>query len=72
MYYDFPDSTLHVSSEEYIYYLTLAHDKGTIIFTIDYAVEPENMEWVYKTSRELGFVPFVSERALSLYLDPVE
>ena len=72
MYYNFPNSTLHVSSEEYIYYLSSALDKGTIIFTIDYAVKPENIEWVYKTSRELGFVPFVSERVLSIYLEPVE
>lgn len=72
MYHDFPDSTLHVSSEEYIHYLTLARDKGTLVFTIDYAVEQENIEWVYSTSRELGFVPFVSERALSIYLDPFE
>jgi cysteinyl-tRNA synthetase len=72
MYYDFPDSTLHVSSEEYLYYLNLARDKGITVFTIDYAVKQENIEWVYRTSRELGFVPFVSERALSLYLDPVK
>ncbi len=72
MYKDFPDSTLHVSSEEYIHYLTLAREKGEIIFTIDYALRLENVEWVYNTSRALGFVPFTSERALSLYLDPVE
>jgi cysteinyl-tRNA synthetase len=72
MYEDFPDSTLHVSSEEYIHYLTLAREKGTIIFTIDYALKLENVKWIYKTSRELDFVPFASERALSIYLDPVE
>ena len=72
MYEDFPESTLHVSSEEYIHYLTLAREKGEIIFTIDYAVKPENVAWIYKTSRALGFVPFVSERVLDIYLDPVE
>ncbi len=72
MYRDFPESTLHVSSEEYIRYLTLAREKGTLIFTIDYALNPQNVEWVYQTSRALGFVPFVSERALSLYRDPVK
>jgi cysteinyl-tRNA synthetase len=72
MYYDFPDSTLHVSSEEYIHYLSMALDKGTMIFTIDYAVKPKNIEWIYKTSRELGFVPFASERALDVFLDPFE
>jgi cysteinyl-tRNA synthetase len=66
-----PDSPLHVSTEEYLYYLTLAQDKGMLIFTVDYALEPENVAWVYETSRELGFVPFVGNRALDRYLDPV-
>jgi endo-alpha-1,4-polygalactosaminidase (GH114 family) len=72
MYEDFPESTLHVSSEEYIHYLTLAREKGEMIFTIDYAIKPENVDWIYKTSRALGFVPFASERALDIYLDPIE
>ncbi len=72
MYEDFPESTLHVSSEEYIHFLTLAREEGERIFTIDYAMKPENVDWVYKTSRALGFVPFASERALDIYLDPVD
>ncbi len=64
----FPDSTLHVSSEEYLSYLTLARDKGEIIFTVDYALEPENVAWVDKTSRGLGFVPFVGSRALDQFV----
>jgi cysteinyl-tRNA synthetase len=70
-YDDYPDSTLHVSSEEYLHYLTLARDKGEIIFTVDYALEPENVAWVYETSRALGFVPFVSNRALDRCIEPV-
>jgi cysteinyl-tRNA synthetase len=66
-----PDSPLHVSSEEYLGYLTLAGDKGAIIFTVDYALDPENVTWVYQTSRALGFVPFVSNRGLDRYVDPV-
>ena len=66
-----PNSPLHVSSEEYLGYLTLARDKGEIIFTVDYALEPENVRWVYETSRALGFVPFVSNRGLDRYIDPV-
>jgi cysteinyl-tRNA synthetase len=66
-----PDSPLHVSSQEYLSYLTPVQSKGEIIFTIDYALEPSNVAWVYKTSRGLGFVPFVSNRALDLYLEPV-
>ncbi len=72
MYKEFPESTLHVSSEEYIKYLTLAHEKGKVIFTIDYALKSKNVDWVYNTSRELGFIPFASERALDIYLEPVE
>jgi cysteinyl-tRNA synthetase len=70
-YDEYPDSTLHVSSEEYLYYLTLARDKGEIIFTVDYALEPDNVAWVYETSRALGFVPFASNRALDRYVEPV-
>jgi cysteinyl-tRNA synthetase len=69
-YDNFPESTLHVSSEEYLQNLTLAKDKGLLIFTVDYALEPENVAWIYETSRGLGFVPFVGSRALNLYLDP--
>jgi endo-alpha-1,4-polygalactosaminidase (GH114 family) len=57
--------------EEYLRYLTTARDKGEIIFTVDYASEPENVSWVYQTSRALGFVPFVGNRALDRYVEPV-
>jgi cysteinyl-tRNA synthetase len=70
-YDEFPDSTLHVSSAEYLQYLTLAQNKGLTIFTVDYAVQPENIDWVYKTSRNLDFIPFVSNRALNLFLSAV-
>ncbi len=71
LYEDFPDSTLHVSSEEYLYYLSMAQNKGLVVFTVDYAVQPENIAWIYQTSRALDFVPFVSNRALDQYTDPV-
>jgi len=67
-YTEFPDSTLHVSSEEYLHDLTLAQEKGLTIFTVDYALEPGNVAWVHETSRELGFVPFVSNRALDQFV----
>ena len=60
-----------MSSEEYLRALTLAQRKGVPIFTVDYALEPENVDWVYERSRSLGFVPFVSSRALDRYVDPV-
>jgi uncharacterized protein (TIGR01370 family) len=71
VYDNYPDSTLHVSSEEYLRYLTLAQRKGMPIFTVDYALDPETVAWVYETSRALGFVPFVSNRALDRYVEPV-
>ena len=40
-----------------------------IIFSVDYALEPENVSWVYETSRGLGFVPFVGNRALDRYVE---
>ena len=70
-YLEFPDSTLHVSSEWYLEQLLLAQNKGLLIFTIDYAVEPENIDWVYETSRDYGFIPFVSNRWLDQYVAPV-
>ena len=67
----YPDSTLHVSSEEYLNYLEVAQRNGLTVFTVDYALEPENVAWVYQTARELGFVPFVSNRGLDMYFEPV-
>jgi cysteinyl-tRNA synthetase len=69
-YVEFPDSTLHVSSEEYLVDLRLAQNKGLIIFTVDYALDPDNITWVYQTSRGLGFIPFVGNRALDQYIEP--
>lgn len=70
-YDEFPESTLHVSSEEYLYYLRMAQDKGVMIFTVDYALKPQNVAWVYEMSRSLGFVPFVSNRMLDRFVPPV-
>ena len=67
---EFDDSTLHVSSEEYVAALTAAQQKGVLIFTVDYAVRPDNVAWTYETSRALGFVPFVSNRALNQFVEP--
>ncbi len=68
---EFPESTLHVSSEEYLRDLTLARSKGEIIFTVDYALDRDNVEWVYEMSRSLGFVPFAGNRALDRFVEPV-
>jgi len=70
-YEDFPESTLHVSSEEYLDDLLRAQDKGLTIFTVDYALDPDNIAWVYEKSRSLGFIPFVGNRALDRFVEPI-
>jgi endo-alpha-1,4-polygalactosaminidase (GH114 family) len=42
-----------------------------VFSTVDYALDPENVAWVYETSRELGFMPFVGNRALDRYVEPM-
>jgi cysteinyl-tRNA synthetase len=69
--YNNGDSPLHVSSEEYVDHLTRWRDKGKPVLTVDYAVRPENVTWVYMTSRALGFIPFVTSRALDRWIPPV-
>lgn len=61
---DYPDSTLHVSSAEYIYYLKVAQAQGLRVFTVDYAVQAQNITRARRNALELGFTPFVGERAL--------
>ena len=63
-YYDFPDSTLHISSEEYLEQLDIVQGQGLPVFTVDYALDPENVAWVFREARSRGFVPFVGSRAL--------
>jgi cysteinyl-tRNA synthetase len=70
-YDEYPESTLHISSEEYIDYLIAAQGKGLVIFTVDYATDAENIDFVYRTSRALDFVPFASTRFLDQYVEPV-
>lgn len=68
LYENFEDSTLYMSSEEYLDWLLLAQEQGEIIFTVDYAVQPDNIAWVYQESRRYGFVPFVSNRPLDQFV----
>jgi endo-alpha-1,4-polygalactosaminidase (GH114 family) len=67
---EYPESTLHMSSEEYLGYLAVAQAKGLIIFTVDYALDPGNVAWVYEESRSWGFIPFVSNRGLDRFVEP--
>jgi cysteinyl-tRNA synthetase len=68
----YPESTLHVSSDYYLAQLQVAQAKGLPIFTVDYALEPDNVAWVYATARAYGFVPFVGSRGLDRFMAPVE
>lgn len=67
----YPESTLHVSSEEYLEDLLLAQSKGVVIFTVDYALDPKNIAWLFQKARGLGFIPFVSSRGLDRFVEPV-
>jgi len=69
--YDNSSSPLHVSSEEYVSYLTQWRAKGKPVLTVDYTVEPQNVDWVYRTSRALGFIPFASNRHLNRFVPPM-
>jgi cysteinyl-tRNA synthetase len=69
MYVELPESTLHVSSEEYINNLKIAKNKGVVIFTVDYALKEENIKQVYENSKSLGFIPFASNRPLNQFVD---
>jgi cysteinyl-tRNA synthetase len=66
----FPDGTLHVSSQWYLEYLIQADEMGLVIFTVDYALDPENIAWTYRTSREYGFIPLVTSRGLDYFVEP--
>ena len=66
-----PEGTLHTSSEEYLRHLALARREGLVVFTVDYALDPQNVAWVVETSRALGFAPFVGNRGLDRYVEPV-
>jgi endo-alpha-1,4-polygalactosaminidase (GH114 family) len=69
--YNNESSPLHVSSEEYVGYLTQWRAKGKPVLTVDYTVQPENVAWVYRTARALGFIPFTSNRHLNRFSPPV-
>jgi len=65
------EGTLYsVSSQYYLNDLRMAKRNGVLIFTVDYAVVPRNVAWVYEKSRSEGFVPFVSNRNLDTYREP--
>lgn len=65
---NFPDSTLHMSTEEYLENLEAAQSYGLVVLTVDYALDPTNAAWVRKESRRHGFIPFVGARSLDSFV----
>lgn len=64
----FPDSTLHMSSEEYLEYMKTAQNYGLMVLTVDYALDLTNVNWVRRESRRHGFIPFVGSRSLDSFI----
>lgn len=65
---EYPNSTLHVSSAEYIRHLQVALTQELVVFTVDYAVKEPNINRARNLSRKYGFIPFVGERALDVFV----
>ena len=59
-----PDAGDIPSREEDIEALEPLRRAGAAVFTLDYAILPENVEWAESRSRERGFVPTVSRTPL--------
>ncbi|HRK72103.1 MAG TPA: endo alpha-1,4 polygalactosaminidase [Micropepsaceae bacterium] len=67
-----PGSSLRYESEAYLLPLfARARAAGKIVFTVDYALKPENIARVTRQSRGHGFVPFVGARPLTDYVEPL-
>ncbi len=69
-YHDNPDGTLHSSSERYLPNLALVRDSGKAVFTVDYALDADDIAWVTDMARRQGFIPFVGSRALDRFQVP--
>ena len=64
----YPESTLHVSSEEYLQDLRPARQMGMPVFTVDYALSEDHIAAAFTQSMANGFVPFASSRALNVFV----
>ncbi len=67
---DYPESTLHVSSQGYLEDLEAVAAAGLVVFTVDYATEADHVRFVLDESRDRGFVPFVGVRSLDRFEPP--
>lgn len=67
------EGTLHTSSE---YYLDIIHDitvtekRPLMVFTVDYALDFNNINLLYARSRNRGFTPFVTNYDLDTFKNP--
>jgi endo-alpha-1,4-polygalactosaminidase (GH114 family) len=64
-------STLQVSSISMVENLLKIRKYGLPVFTVEYALDPLNINWVARAARTCGFVSFTSNRPLSR-LNPVQ
>lgn len=67
---EYPESTLHVSSESYLRDLDAIRASGLPVLTVDYATEPANVDAALRNARARGFVPFVGVRELDQWVPP--
>ncbi|HME87362.1 MAG TPA: endo alpha-1,4 polygalactosaminidase, partial [Candidatus Nanoarchaeia archaeon] len=70
LYEDFPESNLHIASEEYLVNLNLAKEKGLKVFTVDYAEKTINILNATNESRSRGFIPLVTVKNLDVFIEP--
>ncbi len=57
-------STIEVSTAEYLEPLRVAFAEGVPVFTVDYALEPSNVDEAFSRSLAEGFVPYAAGRQL--------
>lgn len=57
-------STIEVSTAEYLEPLRVAFAEGVPVFTVDYALEPPNVDEAFSRSLAEGFVPYAAGRQL--------
>jgi endo-alpha-1,4-polygalactosaminidase (GH114 family) len=65
-----PASAMRFAGEEVLVpLLKRARDAGKPVFTVDYALKPENITEARDASRRFGFVPFVGARNLNTIIE---
>ncbi len=57
-------STLEMSSEEYVTMLRVIRDEGVVVLTVDYALDPANIEAAFDAAFAEDFIPYAAPRQL--------